>query len=66
MLITKRVKQIKTKIIIINIINNKKHVYLLIIRFCLNDLNKMYINYKTLINNILTKNKQNIYATMFV
>ena len=62
---TKRIEQIKTKIIIINIINNKKHIYLLIIRFCANDLNKIYINCKTLINNVITKNKQNIYVTMF-
>ena len=65
MLTTKRIKQIKTKIIIIDIMNNKKHVYLLIIQLCSNDLNKIHINRKTLIDNIITKNKQNIYATMF-
>ena len=59
MLITKRVNVIKSKIIIENLINEKKQTYFIIIKFYNDDLNNIYITRKAFINNIITKNKNN-------
>ena len=57
MLITKRVDVIKLKIIIEDLINEKKQTYFMIIRFYNDNLNDVYITRKTFINNVITKNK---------
>ena len=57
MSITKRVDVIKSKIIIENLVDEKKQTYFIIIKFYNNNLSDVYIIYKTLINNVITKNK---------
>ena len=57
MLITKRVDVIELKIIIENLVNEKKQTYLMIIKFYNDDLSDVYITRKTLISNVITKNK---------
>ena len=59
MLITKRVDVIKSKIIIENLVNEKKQTYFIIIKFYNNDLSDVYITRKAFINNVITKNKEN-------
>ena len=58
--ITKRIEKIELKIIVEKFINKKIVVYLLIIQFYYNNLKKVYISRKTLINSAITKNKLNI------
>ena len=57
--ITKRVDVIKPKIIIENLIDEKEQTYFIIIKSYNNDLSDVYITRKTLINNTVTKNKNN-------
>ena len=57
MSITKRVDVIKSKIIIENLINEKKQTYFMIVKFYNDDLSDVYITHKTFINSIVTKNK---------
>ena len=57
MLITKRVNVIKLKIIIEDLVNEKKQTYFIIIKFYNDDLSGVYITRKTFINNIIAKNK---------
>ena len=57
MLITKRVNVIKSKIIIEDLIDEKKQTYFIIVKFYNDDLSNVYITRKALINNIITKNK---------
>ena len=57
MLITKRVNVIESKIIIENLVDEKKQTYLIIIKLYNNDLSDVYTTRKTFINNIITKNK---------
>ena len=57
MSITKRVDVIKSKIIIENLIDEKEQTYFIIIKSYNDDLNNVYTTRKTLINNVITKNK---------
>ena len=59
MSITKRVDVIESKIIIEDLIDEKKQTYLIIVKFYNNDLSDIYIIRKTFINNAITKNKNN-------
>ena len=52
---TKRIEKIESKIIIEKLMNKKTIVYLLIIQFYYNNLKKIYISRKTLIDNTITK-----------
>ena len=57
MLITKRVNVIKSKIIIENLVDEKKQTYFIIIKLYNNNLSDVYTTRKTLINNVIAKNK---------
>ena len=57
MSITKRVNVIESKTIIENLVDEKEQTYLIIIKSYNNDLSDVYTTRKTLINNIITKNK---------
>ena len=52
---TKRIEKIESKIIIEKLMNKKTIVYLLIIQLYYNNLKKIYISRKTLIDNTITK-----------
>ena len=58
--ITKRIKIINSKNIIEILLNENKTIYFLIIRFWNNDLNKIYIFRRILINNAIALNKKNV------
>ena len=57
MLTTKRVNVIESKIIIENLVDEKKQTYLIIIKSYNDNLNNVYTTRKTLINNVIIKNK---------
>ena len=57
MSITKRVNVIESKIIIENLIDEKEQTYFIIVKSYNDNLNNVYITRKTLINNVVTKNK---------
>ena len=57
MSITKRVNVIESKTIIENLVDEKEQTYLIIIKSYNNDLSDVYTTRKTLINNTITKNK---------
>ena len=54
---TKRVDVIESKIIIENLVDEKKQTYLIIIKSYNNDLSDVHITRKTFINNTVAKNK---------
>ena len=57
MSITKRVDVIESKIIIENLVDEKEQTYFIIIKFYNDNLSDVYITRKTLINNVVIKNK---------
>ena len=61
---TKRIEIIEFEVMIETILNEKVSTYLLIIRSWENDLNKIYIFWRVLINNAIAKNKINMMIFM--
>ena len=57
MLITKRVDVIESKIMIENLVDEKKQTYFMIVKLYNNNLSDVYTTRKTFISNVVTKNK---------